>query len=104
MKSVVVHTGGKMSVEESPMPELNAPDDVLVRVAYSGLCGSDIPRIFSNGAHFYPITLGHEFSGHVVSTSTECGDLQEGDAVVCDVLGVVRDGQLRPAGHQRLRR
>lgn len=83
MKSVVVHTGGKMSVEESPMPELNAPDDVLVRVAYSGLCGSDIPRIFSNGAHFYPITLGHEFSGHVVSTGTECGDLQEGDAVVC---------------------
>ena len=83
MKSVVVHTGGEMTVVESPMPELNAPDDVLVRVAYSGLCGSDIPRIFSKGAHFYPITLGHEFSGHVVSTGKDCGDFKEGDAVVC---------------------
>lgn len=83
MKSVVVHTGGTMTVEESPMPELKTPDDVLVRIAYSGLCGSDIPRIFSSGAHFYPITLGHEFSGHVVSAGVEIHDMQEGDAVAC---------------------
>lgn len=83
MKSVVVNAGGAMTVEERPMPVLNAPDDVLVRIAYSGLCGSDIPRIFSQGAHFYPITLGHEFSGHVVSIGKDVDDIQEGDAVAC---------------------
>ena len=83
MKSVVVHTGGKMTVEERPIPELNSSDDVLVRIAYSGLCGSDIPRIFANSSHFYPITLGHEFSGHVVSIGEDIYDLQEGDAVAC---------------------
>ena len=83
MKSVVVNAGGAMTVEERPMPVLNAPDDVLVRITYSGLCGSDIPRIFSQGAHFYPITLGHEFSGHVVSIGKDVDDIQEGDAVAC---------------------
>lgn len=83
MKSVVVHTGGKMTVEDRPVPELKSSGDVLVRIAYSGLCGSDIPRIFVNSSHYYPITLGHEFSGHVVSIGEDIHDLQEGDAVAC---------------------
>ncbi|WP_208951413.1 galactitol-1-phosphate 5-dehydrogenase [Rahnella sp. ChDrAdgB13] len=83
MQSVVVHQGGTITVEEKANPVLSAPDDVLVRVAYSGLCGSDIPRIFANSSHYYPITLGHEFSGYVVSTGGEVHDLQEGDAVAC---------------------
>lgn len=83
MKSVVVHTGGEMTVENRPVPELKSSGDVLVRIAYSGLCGSDIPRIFANSSHYYPITLGHEFSGHVVSIGEDIHDLQEGDAVAC---------------------
>ena len=83
MKSVVVHNGGKMTVEDRPVPELKSSGDVLVRIAYSGLCGSDIPRIFANSSHYYPITLGHEFSGHVVSIGKDIHDLQEGDAVAC---------------------
>ncbi|MFC0228710.1 galactitol-1-phosphate 5-dehydrogenase [Serratia aquatilis] len=83
MKSVVIHTEGQVCVEERPAPSLQAADEVLVRVAYSGLCGSDIPRIFAQGAHFYPITLGHEFSGHVVAYGESVNDLQENDAVAC---------------------
>lgn len=83
MKSVVVHAEGKVIVEERPLPEIKHPDDVLVRIAYSGLCGSDIPRIFHQGAHFYPITLGHEFSGEVVEYGESITDLKVGDAVAC---------------------
>lgn len=83
MKAVVIHNDGAIRVEEQPEPTLTHPDEVLVRVAYSGLCGSDIPRIFSGGAHFYPITLGHEFSGEVVACGAEVTDLQVGDAVAC---------------------
>lgn len=62
MKSVVIHAGGSVTVEERPLPHLEQPDQVLVQVECAGLCGSDIPRIFHEGAHFYPIVLGHEFS------------------------------------------
>lgn len=83
MKSVVIHAEGDVRVEERPMPQLQADNDVLVRVVSSGLCGSDIPRIFSHGAHYYPITLGHEFSGYVESYGTGVTDMQPGDAVTC---------------------
>lgn len=83
MKSVVIHTEGNVCVEERPVPQLQADDEVLVKVASSGLCGSDIPRIFNQGAHYYPITLGHEFSGYVESYGAEVTDLQPGDAVAC---------------------
>ncbi|MEB5961345.1 galactitol-1-phosphate 5-dehydrogenase [Enterobacter sichuanensis] len=83
MKSVVIHAEGSVRVEERPVPQIQAADDVLVRIVCSGLCGSDIPRIFSKGAHYYPITLGHEFSGHVEACGADVKDLQAGDAVAC---------------------
>lgn len=83
MKSVVIHAEGDVRVEERPLPQLQTDDDVLVRVVSSGLCGSDIPRIFAAGAHYYPITLGHEFSGYVTSYGAAVTDLQPGDAVAC---------------------
>lgn len=81
MKSVVIHAEGNVCVEERPIPTLQTENDVLVKVVSSGLCGSDIPRIFAKGAHYYPITLGHEFSGYVESYGAAVTDLQPGDAV-----------------------
>ncbi|HEY2455404.1 MAG TPA: galactitol-1-phosphate 5-dehydrogenase [Scandinavium sp.] len=83
MKSVIIHAEGDVRVEERPIPQLKTDDDVLVKIVSSGLCGSDIPRIFAEGAHYYPITLGHEFSGYVESYGTGVTDLQPGDAVAC---------------------
>lgn len=83
MQSVVIHAEGTVRVEERPIPALQTENDVLVKVVSSGLCGSDIPRIFAKGAHYYPITLGHEFSGYVESYGSAVTDLQPGDAVAC---------------------
>ncbi|WP_437889910.1 galactitol-1-phosphate 5-dehydrogenase [Phytobacter sp. V91] len=83
MKSVVIHAEGNVRVEERPEPQVQHEDDVKVRVVSSGLCGSDIPRIFANSAHFYPITLGHEFSGYVEACGKQVNDLSVGDAVAC---------------------
>lgn len=83
MKSVVIHAEGNVRVEERPVPQIQDADDVLVRIVCSGLCGSDIPRIFAKGAHYYPITLGHEFSGHVEACGADIKDLQAGDPVTC---------------------
>ncbi len=63
---------------EEPMP---GPGEVKVKVAASGICGSDIPRVFHNGAHFYPIVLGHEFSGDVVEVGEGVTKVKVGDRV-----------------------
>jgi threonine dehydrogenase-like Zn-dependent dehydrogenase len=64
MKAAVIHAPGDVRVEEIATPTPVA-GDVRVRVAYCGVCGSDIPRIVKDGAHFYPIVIGHEFSGEI---------------------------------------
>lgn len=51
--------------------EIDAPmarrGETLVKVLASGLCSSDIPRAFQNGAYSYPLILGHEVFGEAVS-------------------------------------
>ena len=83
MKAVSIGSDGQAYVENRPTPALASPDDVLIRIAYSGVCGSDLPRIFHSGAHFYPITLGHEFSGHVGEAGSAVNHVKPGDPVAC---------------------
>lgn len=83
MKAVVVNEGGSLSVQDIDMPKITYPDQILVKVAYSGLCGSDIPRIFHHGSHFYPITLGHEFSGTVIEIGDGVTEFDVGDLISC---------------------
>jgi L-iditol 2-dehydrogenase len=57
------------------------PGTVKVKVVVSGICGSDVPRVLHNGAHFYPIVLGHEFSGEVVEIGEGVSSVKVGDRV-----------------------
>ena len=56
--------------------------EVIVEVAYCGICGSDMPRYFEGKVHFYPLVLGHEFSGTVVAKGSDVA-LSVGDKVSC---------------------
>lgn len=64
MKAAIVEGTDQVSVRvvEDPSP---SEGEVLVRVHYSGICGSDVPRVLEGRVHGFPITLGHEFSGVV---------------------------------------
>ncbi len=64
MKAWVLHDIGKISYEEADRPQPEE-GEVLVRVRAAGICGSDIPRIYSTGAHRMPLIPGHEFAGEV---------------------------------------
>ncbi len=55
--------------------------EVKVKVKMSGICGSDIPRVLRGGVHFYPIVLGHEFSGDVVEVGEGVERVKVGDRV-----------------------
>lgn len=67
MKAWVLHDIGELCYEDIKMI-CPAQKEVLVKVRAAGICGSDIPRIYRDGAHKMPLIPGHEFSGEVVQT------------------------------------
>jgi 2-desacetyl-2-hydroxyethyl bacteriochlorophyllide A dehydrogenase len=73
-----------VQIDEVPLPTL-APDEVLVRVAYAGICGSDL-HVYAKGMFGIvpPMTMGHEFSGVVEAVGADVVGLQRGDHVVGD--------------------
>jgi L-iditol 2-dehydrogenase len=78
MKAAVLHANRDIRYEEYEMPRIR-PGTVKLRVRASGICGSDVPRALSNGAHGYPIVLGHEFSGDIVEIGEGVSGFQIGD-------------------------
>ena len=81
MFASVLHAPGEVRYEEVEIPQIGA-SDVLVKVAYAGICGSDLPRSQNeNGARMYPLILGHEFSGVVEKIGNEVSEVSVGDRV-----------------------
>ena len=66
MKCANLHGIHDLRYEDIPSPECQE-DEVLVQVLNCGICGSDIPRVYSKGTYHFPTVIGHEFSGKVVS-------------------------------------
>ncbi len=78
---------GTLAEMEIPVPR---GDQILVKVAYCGVCGTDYD-LFSGNSSFvregratYPIRLGHEWSGVVAAVGPEVTGFQKGDRVVGD--------------------
>jgi threonine dehydrogenase-like Zn-dependent dehydrogenase len=42
MRALTFQAPGEVRIEERPMPEMLAPDDALVRIDATGVCGSDL--------------------------------------------------------------
>jgi L-iditol 2-dehydrogenase len=82
MKAAVLYGDNDIRHEEWEKPSAG-PGEVLVKVKESGLCGSDIPRTIHSGAHFYPIVLGHEFSGEIIELGEGVTTRNVGDRIAC---------------------
>ncbi len=80
MKAGVVHAQNDIRYEdiEKPSPK---EGEVLIKVKYTGICGSDIPRVNGTACHYYPNVLGHEFSGTVEETGANVKSVKKGDRV-----------------------
>lgn len=69
MDAWVLHGIGDLRFEKIKRP-IPKEQEVVVQVKAAGICGSDIPRVYQNGAYVHPLIPGHEFSGVV----TEIGE------------------------------
>ncbi len=81
MMAQVLHAVGDMRFEPVPRPHAG-PGQVLVHVAFCGVCGSDLPRTFVKGTYHFPTIIGHEFAGTVAACGEGVDDLAPGDRVV----------------------
>lgn len=112
MKALVLEANASLSIRDRPIPEPE-PGEVLLRLAFAGICSSDLFRAFAGGAHKYPLVMGHELSGVVAESRAEglvagqkvcvfpllpcrkCPDCQESRWRLCadyDYFGSRRDG------------
>lgn len=82
MMASILYGPKDIRYEEVNIPKLEK-NEVLIKVAYAGICGSDLSRSNNeNGARLYPIILGHEFSGVVAEVGTSVKNIKIGDRVV----------------------
>ena len=100
MKVAVFHgVGEKLAIEARQRPIAEA-DGLVVKVAYAGICGSDLHATEKSLVPLEPGTvLGHEFAGVVAESASP--DWQAGDRVIgvplrecdaCRPAGECRDG------------
>lgn len=81
----ILVTPGTMKIQDAPMPEPK-DDEVLLKVEYVGICGSDIHG-FESGPFIPPkdpnqkIGLGHECGGTVVGVGSKVKKIKVGDRV-----------------------
>ena len=77
----------KIQLAEAEVPAFGA-DEVLVRIAYCGICGSDLHYFesgqYSDGEIPFPHIPGHECSGVVVDVGQNVTGLSAGDRVVIE--------------------
>lgn len=82
MKAVVLQEPRRLTVEELPVPEIG-PHEIVLKVGACAMCGSDLEAYW--GIHpsvkHYPIVLGHEFSGTVVSAGPKVRRYKVGDRI-----------------------
>jgi L-iditol 2-dehydrogenase len=84
MKALVLTAYNHLEVQDWPQPEIG-PDEVLLRVAACGICGSDIHGMDgSTGRRQPPIIMGHEASGTVAEVGSNVRSWKPGDRVTFD--------------------
>ena len=108
MKALLLTKYRHLEIAEIPTP-VPGPDEVLVRVAACGICGSDVHGYDgSSGRRIPPIVMGHEAAGTVALLGAAATGLAEGDRVTfdstvfCGKCGHCLRGEINLCDHRRV--
>ncbi|WP_151686999.1 2,3-butanediol dehydrogenase [Acinetobacter nosocomialis] len=114
MKAARFYDRGDIRIEDIPEPEVT-PGTVGIKVAWCGICGTDLHE-FMEGPIFIPpcghphpisgesapITMGHEFSGVVYAVGEGVDDIKIGQHVVVEPYIVADDVPTGPGDNYHL--
>jgi 2-desacetyl-2-hydroxyethyl bacteriochlorophyllide A dehydrogenase len=92
MKAAVMQDDGTLGVQDVPEPPEPGPNQVKVKIAYCGICGSELhmfdPEFIARRPQFRPPPgrmgpriMGHEASGVVAAVGSEVKDIEVGQKV-----------------------
>ena len=104
MSALVYEAPLQMNMRQMPMPVIQ-PDEALIRVAFSGICGSELSGYEGkNSLRKPPLIMGHEFSGHIeaIGSAVDRPQLKVGAAVTANPLVSCRQCRYCLSGKQHL--
>lgn len=81
MKIAAYVDKGIMEIRETPMPKPKA-NEVLVKIAYCGICGSDIHQVQYGMEEPDNIMMGHESTGVIAGVGGDVQGWREGDRAI----------------------
>lgn len=80
MKAAVLHGPGDLRLDDAQRPTAG-PDDLVIKVAAAGICGTDL-HFRNMGPRFpQPMPLGHEYAGEVIEVGPQVKSFKVGDRV-----------------------
>jgi hypothetical protein len=96
MKATIFQGPGRIEVREVPDPIIQRPDEAIVKISYTTICGSDLwfyrgLSPLETGSH-----IGHEFMGTVEAVGDGVNKVRVGDLVVAPF--VISDGTCPECG------
>lgn len=90
MKAVVKYEKGENKIRymdfEKPVPKRG---EVLIKVAFAGICGTDLKIQQEQYINYPPVVLGHEYSGTVEAVGEGVSDFKPGDRVISETAQIV---------------
>lgn len=111
MQALVFRGPRQIAVEEVPAPN-PLPAEVLIEVAYCGICGSDLHGYLGHSARrsrSIPLVMGHEFSGRIAAIGKDVSrELQVGQRVCvqpvisCGACPACRSGRTQLCPHMAI--
>ncbi len=82
----IIWDGEELTVRDGVEVRDPGPEDVLVRIVYSGVCHSDVAVVEGTIPFLTPAVLGHEGAGVVERVGSAVTTVEEGDHVVLSTL------------------
>ena len=82
MKAVVFNGPFDVSLEDRPVPKIENAGDIIVKVEYTALCGSELHVYRGHQPSGTGFIMGHELTGHVHEIGSDVTNFKQGDLIV----------------------
>ena len=82
MRAVVFKGTEQVAIEDRPVPKIKDPTDIIIKVHYTALCGSELHVYRGHQPSGTGFIMGHEFTGTVTETGSDIKNVKKGDKIV----------------------
>jgi len=100
MRGAILHAPRDIRVEQREDPKIEQPTDVIIRLAATCVCGSDLWPYRGIEPVGGPAPMGHEYAGIVEETGRDVRDIKPGQFVVGSFFASDNTCEICQAGYQ----